>query len=278
MRGKLPTEFRYFSDLQVFRVPGNDIVDVAAGFSEEMISLTVLDMSGNPIVNADPILERLTNLATLVLDQCQLQGTISSDVSKLTNLLSLSLEKNLLTGTLTNEFQAIASLRDLALSENEIHGNLMDLIRGQEDSLRLLQLAHNRIGGSLTPEIGKFSNLQVFDATLKDLTGSIVSEMGEATKLTALLSFKDNSWMDGALPRELGNLSLLKWFDVSGTSMSGTIPSDFGGMSSLESLIMGNSLVSGTISSDICALPNLQRIQPGIGMDCAECEVCYIGT
>ena len=76
-----------------------------------------------------------------------------------------------------------------------------------------LNLFENQLSGSIPPELGNLSNLEVLVLAYNQLSGSI--------------------------PPELGNLSKLEVLILGGNSLSGPIPPELGNLSKLEVLILG---------------------------------------
>jgi Leucine-rich repeat (LRR) protein len=82
--------------------------------------------------------------------------------------------------------------------------------------LTVLNISHNRINGSIQPEIGKLKELRVLDASYNQMTG-LPAEIGHLPNLE-VLNLSNNRFT--RLPRELGELRKLKKLDISGNRYS----------------------------------------------------------
>jgi Leucine-rich repeat (LRR) protein len=85
-----------------------------------------------------------------------------------------------------------------------------------EAEIEYLDLANNKLTGSLPAEVRLLQNLKVLDLSQNDFTG-VPAEIGQLAKLEVLnLSGNPIS----GLPAELGNLKNLKLLDLSNTNYS----------------------------------------------------------
>ncbi len=73
------------------------------------------------------------------------------------------------------------------------------------------------------------------------------------------IDLKKNN-LNGTLPKELGNLSYLKYLDLHYNQLKGNIPSELGNLKELTYLTMGNNRLSGNIPPELGNLINLLEI------------------
>ncbi|CAN0880035.1 Probable LRR receptor-like serine/threonine-protein kinase At1g06840 [Linum grandiflorum] len=124
--------------------------------------------------------------------------------------------------------------------------------------VRELQLLNMNLSGSLAPELGLLSGLQILDFMWNQLTGNIPKEIGKLSSLKLLLL--NGNKLSGSLPAELGSLSRLNRLQVDENELSGPIPKSFANMSSVRHLHMNNNSFSGQIPSELSQLPSLLHV------------------
>lgn len=100
------------------------------------------------------------------------------------------------------------------------------------DQLRLLDLHHNRLNGSLLP-LSNCTNLKLIYLSANDLSGPI--------------------------PREFAGLKRLLRLDVSDNNLSGPIPDEISKLSRLMTLRLQNNALSGQVPDLLAVLPELKE-------------------
>ena len=68
-------------------------------------------------------------------------------------------------------------------------------------------------------------------------------------------------WLDGSIPRELGDLSKLERLDLSNNQLTGTIPSELEGLANLSELHLDGNQLSGTIPPELGRLSSLRSVR-----------------
>lgn len=79
------------------------------------------------------------------------------------------------------------------------------------------------------------------------------------TALYAVYFHLDGNYFTGAIPSEMGNLSLLDYLVIEGGSITGTIPSEIGNLSALVILSVSQNSLTGMIPSQLGNLSNLGK-------------------
>ncbi|KAL7169457.1 hypothetical protein ACSBR2_034489 [Camellia fascicularis] len=118
-----------------------------------------------------------------------------------------------------------------------------------------LQLLNMNLSGSLAPELGKLSQLQILDFMWNDLTGSVPKEIGNIASLKLLLLTGNK--LSGSMPNELGYLSKLIILQIDLNQISGPVPDSFSNLSSIKHLHLNNNSISGQIPPQLSNLSTL---------------------
>ncbi|XP_057951721.1 LRR receptor-like serine/threonine-protein kinase FEI 2 [Malania oleifera] len=135
--------------------------------------------------------------------------------------------------------------------------------------VRSINLPYMKLGGSISPSIGKLQRLQRLALHQNSLRGFIPDEIGNCTELRAL--YLKANYLQGGIPSELGNLLNLTILDLSSNSLKGAIPSSLGRLTRLRFLNLSTNFFSGEIPNvgalgtfgnksfignlDLCGLP-----------------------
>ncbi|TYI58295.1 hypothetical protein E1A91_D11G346200v1 [Gossypium mustelinum] len=211
-------------------------------------SLVVLDLSENNFSSVPMSIFGLQGLLSIDLSSNSLEGPIPDYFRNISFLEVLDLSGNSLNSSTPNSLFSLNHLQFLNLSSNEIDQDvseiLLSLSRCCLDCLESLDMAHNHLFGHLIDQLGHFK-------TLAPLAGNNIS---------------------GPIPLSIGELSSLKFFDVSENQLNGTFPQCFGQLKSLETLDLGCNQLEGVVSethfsnltrlTTLAASQNRLRFQP----------------
>ncbi|KAG4377825.1 hypothetical protein GLYMA_18G217000v4 [Glycine max] len=121
--------------------------------------------------------------------------------------------------------------------------------------VREIYLMTMNLSGSLSPQLGQLSHLEILNFMWNDLTGTIPKEIGNIKSLKLLLL--NGNKLSGSLPDELGNLPNLNRFQVDENQLSGPIPESFANMTNIRHLHLNNNSFSGELPSTLSKLSNL---------------------
>jgi len=145
----------------------------------------------------------------------------------------------------------------IGLYDNNLRGTISPEL-GKLTNLVELQLSRNQLTGSIPPEIGNLSNLQGLRLSRNELTGSIPSEIGDLSHLL-YLHLNDNQ-LTGSIPSDIGNLTNLEGLILGANQLTGSIPSEIGNPTNLAYLYLGYNRLTGSIPPEIGNLTNLVRL------------------
>ncbi|GJU04494.1 phytosulfokine receptor 2 [Tanacetum coccineum] len=174
-------------------------------------------------------------LEVLDLSWNQLDGVIPSWIGQMERLFYLDFSNNSLTGELPKSLTDLKSLVSLNISSSILGSSTgIPLYVKRNQSVKGLQynqvasfppsiyLSHNKINGTILPEIGKLIQLHVLDLSKNNLSGTIPSSISEMVNLEVLdLSNND---LYGSIPASLNKLSFLSMFCVAYNHLEGAIP------------------------------------------------------
>ena len=121
-----------------------------------------------------------------------------------------------------------------------------------------LWLEGNNLSGSIPPELGNLSKLEILSLNTQELRGPIPAALGSLSNLTRL--YLGDNELSGAIPPELGNLFKLETLYLNRNQLSGPIPPALGRLSNLMRLYLGNNYLSGTIPPELGNLSNLTEL------------------
>ncbi|XP_038680874.1 receptor-like protein 7 [Tripterygium wilfordii] len=198
--GKIPLEIAGLSRLRSLDLTGN--LDAAKA---RMLELRSPDLTW--------LVENLSHIEKLHLDNVDLYAPIPEKVANLSSLSSLRLYKCGLLGRFPMGIFELPNLQFLNVGMNEeLIGHLPEFHWGSP--LKFLQLQFTKFSGRLPPSIGNLHSLNGLDIGNCNFSGPIPSSLGNLSKIT-LLKLRENNFF-GQIPSSLANLTHLTSLSISG--------------------------------------------------------------
>ena len=131
----------------------------------------------------------------------------------------------------------------------------VDVARKRVTGLKLTSLG---LKGTIPPQIGELTALEVLDLRGNQLTGSIPTQLGKLTALTKLIL--GPNYLSGPIPTQLGNLVNLESLKLNVNRLSGPLPTQLGNLANLKVLQLSGNQLSGSIPTQLGNLTNLKLI------------------
>lgn len=170
-------------------------------------TLSYCDVSNNVIqLNATDLLENIpSNIEQLLASNNQISGSLPKSMNNLLQLRQFNTSSNALSGELPEAFNNLPQLRQIDMSNNALSGQLPDFAESIL-SLQELDMSNqlNGFTGSIPEDLGRFQSLKMLNLAGNKLTGIIPLTIGNM----AMLEVFDLSTnlLKGLIPREIGLL------------------------------------------------------------------------
>ena len=283
LRGSIPSELEQLSShLKTIILYDNELTGVIPpsiyGFAETLWLSHNTDFDRQDIPTT---IGTSTALRSFFCINCNLVGSIPSELYQLTNLQTLLLGENEFEGTLATQIRQLTGLQQLVLSQNRFSGSLPTEL-GLLTMMQRLEIESDSLSGSIPSEFGSMTALTTLSLAGNQLSGTLVTELGNLFQLRQLkLSMRtqiqqlSNRDLSGVIPREYfvrraddganGTLSpAFPWLEhlwLENTRISGEIPTELGLMTNLMEIRMGrNPNMEGSIPSELGLLTALTSI------------------
>ena len=310
LSGTIPTELGNLINLERLFLWGNQLSGTIPSELGYLTDLTILALSDNRLSGAiPPELGNLINLEALGLWGNELSGTVPPELENLSGLTQLYLADNRLGGCLPEIWRDIedSDLDEIGLqfcSDRDVLVTLYEATDGDnwlenenwlsnrtlgdwygvtvDDSGRViaLNLSENELSGTIPPELGNLTKLEVLGLAVNQLRGTIPLELVNLSRLTHLFLYSNQltglispelsklanleqlalSWnrLGGMIPPELGKLARLELLVISGNRLTGNIPPDLGNLARLKGLALHVNRLTGNIPPELNKLSGLE--------------------
>ncbi|XP_047325361.1 receptor-like protein kinase HSL1 [Impatiens glandulifera] len=217
-------------------------------------SLTILSFSNNFINSTLPELSACISLEHLNLADNLLSGSLPSSLADLPNLKYLDLSGNNFSGDIPASFGHFQKLEVISLVQNLLDGTIPPFL-GNISTLKQLNLSYNPFApGSIPPEIGILTNLEILWLTDCNLVGPIPDSLGRLTRLVDL-DLASNR-LNGPIPSSFTWLTSVIQIELYNNSLTGQLPSTgWSNMTALRLFDASMNKLTGTIPEELCSLP-----------------------
>ncbi|GFY88740.1 receptor-like protein kinase 2 [Actinidia rufa] len=141
-------------------------------------------------------------------------------------------------------FYGFGIRRNCSGRNGKLGGRLSPVI-GKLTELRVLSLPFNEIGGEIPSEIWGLSNLEVLDLEGNSILGYFPGEFGGLRKLRVLNLGLNR--ISGGIPSSLSQCGGLRILNLAGNEVNGTIPKFIGSFSGLKGLYLSSNRLNGPV-------------------------------
>eukprot|EP01034_Spumella_vulgaris_P028401 gene28401-35249_t len=214
-------------------------------------------MSGNRFSGSLPetLWTVCTKMEYIVAHDNLLTGTISTSIGEsigyLPALTGLVVDGNLLSGalpprTLPNTTFNCTKLDQFDIHNNHITGLIPATINAIGIQLRLFNVEHNRLSGSL-PRMDNMKSLNTLQINNNFISGAIPSSLSTLKNL--LFMFFSHNLLSKSVPSALGVMQRLVIFLANDNNLSGSLPSSLSNWISLQQFFVQNNRLSGELTN-----------------------------
>ncbi|KAK4487016.1 hypothetical protein RD792_006331 [Penstemon davidsonii] len=266
--GHIPINLGNLRSLQVLRLWANQFTNDLSIPEQEFLTslsncknLTILVISANPITGPLPKSLGSSNISTslekFLAGECNISGTIPSEIGNLSSLLWLHLGGNNLTGMIPETLGHLRKVQSLSIYGNKLHGPIPNSFCNLENMF-YISLVENRLSGKLPSCLGNLPSLTEIYLYENFFNSSIPSTLWSSNRLQ-IVSISRNLF-EGSLSDAIGNMNSLRGLNLSGNQLSGSIPSSIGELQSLTYLWLDNNKFNGSIPSSLGNMRALQYV------------------
>jgi Leucine-rich repeat (LRR) protein len=218
--------------------------------------LSSLSIFDNALLGTIPLeITTITGLSTLYLSKNYFSGDIYFPILQMPRLLVLDISNNLLSGYVPNDFTNASSiLVSLSFSNNYLHGQLSPTIVKMKSLLNLI-ISLNYITGSIPAAITGLRQLQAFEASTNQITGTIPV----ISTLTTLQNFlaADNLLHGDLSP--IANSGSLRKISFDNNKLTGSL-NILTSLKRIAKITLASNYFVGTIPTSLFALTGISTL------------------
>ncbi|KAJ1378803.1 Leucine-rich repeat [Sesbania bispinosa] len=217
IHGMIPNWIWRFDSLVYLNLSNNFLTNLEGPFHDLNSNLYILDLHSNQLPGSIPIFTKYA----VHLDYSSNRFSIAPpDMDKhLPHVYFLSLSNNRLQGKIHESFCNFSTLRLLDLSHNSFNGSIPKCLTRRNSTLRVLNLAGNKLTGYISDTISSSCNLRSLDLNGNLLSGVIPKSLSNCQKLQ-VLNLGNNLFTD-RFPCFLRNISTLRVLILRSNKLNG---------------------------------------------------------
>jgi len=222
------------------------------------IYLKALILSDNPLNGIMPssVGNLSTSLRRFSMFNCNIKGSIPSDIGNLSSLTTLNLQTNELAGPIPSTVGRLHMLEGLYLRSNRLEGHIPSDLCHLE-SLVVLDLDGNELSGHIPTCMDNLTSLRYLYMGLNQLTSTVPLSLWSLTYLL-VVNLSSNSLSGSLTSMNIGNMKVLIKLDFSRNQLSGGIPISLNGLTDLVYLSFANNRFEGSIPESFGELVSLE--------------------
>ncbi|XP_039684429.1 receptor kinase-like protein Xa21 [Medicago truncatula] len=287
LNGNLPNDFfNQLPQLENFILKNNQFEGSIPQSIGNCTSLIYINLASNFLTGTIPEeIGYLDKLELLILYNNRLSGSIPSKIFNMSSLTSLGVDQNSLSGTIpSNTGYSLPSLQYLFLNDNNFVGNIPNNIFNCSNLIQF-QLNGNAFTGTLPNtafgDLGLLKSFLIDDNNLTiedshqfftsltncrylkylDLSGNHIPNLPKSIgNITSEYIRAQSCGIGGYIPLEVGNMSNLLQFSLSGNNITGPIPPTFKRLQKLQVLNLSNNGLQGSFIEELCEMKSLGEL------------------
>ncbi|XP_010939310.1 LRR receptor-like serine/threonine-protein kinase HSL2 [Elaeis guineensis] len=260
LAGGFPSGFCRIPTLRHLSLAWNDLGGGLPAADVALCSgLEVLNLSNNFFVGRLPEFSgEFPRLRLLDLSGNNFSGDIPPSFGRFPSLRVLSLYSNLISGRIPSFLANLTELIEFNLGFNPFRSGSLPPEIGNLTKLEVLWLPFVNLVGEIPDSVGNLANLKILDLSNNGLTGRIPASIGRLRSVEKMELWRNQ--LSGELPQSLGNLTSLFAFDASENKLTGKLPEGLAGLN-LTSLALNDNRMDGEISTVLAQNPHLVELK-----------------
>ncbi|KAK1359149.1 receptor-like protein kinase HAIKU2 [Heracleum sosnowskyi] len=187
---------------------------------------------------------------------CNFTGIVC-DTNDMVKEINLNL-RNLVGIVPFDSLCSLEALETISLGNNSLFGDISDHLRNCTN-LKYLDLGWNSFSGRV-PDLSSLTKLEFLSLNLTGVSGSFPWKSLENLTSLRFLSLGDNVFEKNPFPLEILKLEKLYWLYLTNSSIEGEIPEDIGNLTLLEHLELSYNFIFGKIPVGIAKLTKLSEL------------------
>lgn len=261
IEGTLPVNITRLVNLQELVINDAHLTgDLSANDFDKMLSLRVLDLSGNLFSGSLP---QYLKAQSVLLARCGFVGTIPSSYY---GVNALDLHSNFLTGAIDDAFkQSSSPMEDMLLDKNLLTGKPLESVSNHlqainQSYLAYVNISRNYLSGTLSTNLSTLVHVNDFELMDNFFSGSLADGLFGDLKLLATLRLSHNL-LSGSLTDQLFNSSRSNLIvDIDNNAFTGSLPFAMFVQGNIQSFVASINCMGGILPESLCANAGLVEL------------------